>query len=128
MRIDEAAELARRYENRQGLYDMMVAARQACAEGRREELLAILTERKAAGPAPNNATWLLLNLLGDKEGALEELRRFESDETPFPLATFLAYPYFDPSPFPALMAVLEREGVERPPLKEIPFACPPGEE
>ncbi len=124
MRIDEAAELVRRYDVRQGAYDFMVGARQACAEGRRDEVMAILAARKAAGPAPNNATWLLLNLIGDKEGALQELRRFESDETPFPLATFLVYPYFDPSPFPALMAALERERVERPPPVKIPFACP----
>jgi hypothetical protein len=127
MRVDEAAELARRYEDRGEPYDLMVAARQACAEGRRDELLAILAERKAAGSIRNNVNWLLLYLLGDEEGALEELCRFESAETPYPLATFLVYPYFDPGLFPALMAALERENVERPPPREIPFACPPRE-
>lgn len=123
MRIDEAVGLARRYEDRQGDFDSMVAARQACAEGRREEVLHMLAEHQAAGPVPNNETWLLMHLLGDKEGALQELRRFESDATAYPLATFLVYPYFDPRPFPALMAALQREGVKRPPPKAIPFAC-----
>ena len=125
MRIDEAAELARRYENRQSPFDLMVAARQACAEGRRDELLAILAERKTAEPIRNNVNWLLLYMLGDEEGALEEARRFESADTAYPLGTYLVYPYFDPRPFPALMAALEREGVQRRPPVKIPFACPP---
>ncbi len=123
-RIEEAAELASRYENRGRPFDIMVAARQSCAEGRRDEVLSILAKHRAAGPVRNNVEWLLLYLLGDEQGALRAARQFESPETAYPLATFLVYPYFDPSPFPALMAALKREGVQRASPRKIPFACP----
>jgi len=41
----------------------------------------------------------------------------------FALSELLNYPYFDPNPYPGLMKVLKREGIERPDPIEIPFAC-----
>lgn len=41
----------------------------------------------------------------------------------FGLAAFLRYPQFDPAPFPDLMAVLVREGIDRPDPVRPPFAC-----
>jgi hypothetical protein len=43
----------------------------------------------------------------------------------FALSSFLAFPNFDPSPFPSLLRILEREQVRRPPPVPLPFACPP---
>ena len=41
----------------------------------------------------------------------------------FALSELLNYPYFDPNPYPGLMKILKREGIERPDPIEIPFAC-----
>jgi TolB-like protein/Tfp pilus assembly protein PilF len=49
----------------------------------------------------------------------------EQSGVPFQLASFLGYPKFDPRPYPTLMAILEREGVQRPPPAVPPFRCPP---
>ena len=38
----------------------------------------------------------------------------------YQLATWLVYNGFDPRPYPALMAVLEREGVDRPSAVRLP--------
>ena len=66
----------------------------------------------------------------DHEVEAQELDRIEGVLKPihdsgqlYALSDFLNYPYFDPYPYPKLMAVLEREGVNRPDPIEIPFAC-----
>ncbi len=41
----------------------------------------------------------------------------------FALSSYLAYPYFDPTPHPKFMAVLESQGIDRPPPLDIPFRC-----
>ena len=50
---------------------------------------------------------------------------FESTETPQTIASWLVYHKFDPSPYPVLMEIMQREGVTRPPLAEIPYTCGP---
>ena len=52
------------------------------------------------------------------------LALYDNSETPFQLAAWLTYPSFDPSPYPFLIQMLERENIDRPPPAEIPFACP----
>jgi TolB-like protein len=64
-------------------------------------------------------------MLGNTREEIESLRPLEDNGVLFSLATFLGYHKFDPRPYPALMAVLEREGVERPPPAIPPFLCPP---
>jgi hypothetical protein len=49
-----------------------------------------------------------------------------SNRVPYTMAAWLIYHTFDPRPFPNLMAILDREDVDRPPAVEIPFACPAG--
>ena len=60
-------------------------------------------------------------------GQLEKIQgilmRFHDSDQLYALSAVLNYPYFDPYPYPKLMAVLEREGVNRPDPIEIPFAC-----
>jgi len=63
-------------------------------------------------------------LLGAKHEAAELLQVYESGEVPYEFASWLIYHNFDPSPFPSLMQMLERENVQRPPAVDIPFACP----
>ena len=67
----------------------------------------------------------MLMLLGRSADAVELLQPLERAGNTYALAGFLVYPQFDPTPFPSLMQVLEREKVERPPPLALPFACPP---
>jgi TolB-like protein len=124
MRVDEAAKLALQYKPRSES-DRAVETRQACAEGRRDDVLQIMEERRAAGLGLDAVDIFLARFLGDDERATNILRQYESDEVPYRLATWLHYHIFDPTPFPSLIKVLERENIERPPPAEIPFACPP---
>jgi TolB-like protein len=123
-RPTEAAVLARRYEELFG-YASLVQARQACMEGRVQDVLDILEDEKSMDSGTDNIVWLILLMLGDNESAEDILRKFESDETPQTLVSWLVYHKFDPSPFPGVMAVLKRENVNRPPPAELPYICAP---
>ena len=124
-RLDEAAEVMQAYAQKYTLHPLL-RARQACAENRPEEVREIL-----AGYADdvnvNNANpkWLLLKMLGERERALEILRHFEDPRVPFILANWLPYRQFDPTPFPSLMEILQRENVDRLPPRPLPYACTP---
>ena len=123
-RTAKAAEVIRTYDQRFPVHPLMTA-RQACAEGHPEDVWEILNTVYAGGIGANtgNPTWLVLNMLDEKERAEEVLRNFEFPDVPFAIAAWLSYPTFDPSPFPALMAVLERENVTRPAVRQLPYAC-----
>ena len=123
-RVDEAAQLAQRFTE---LFDdnPMVQARQACAEGRVQDVLDFLAITRSNSSDPDSLEWLILLLLDDRESAEAIPRRFESDGSLQALVSWLVYHKFDPSPFPSLMAVLERENVDRPPPVEMPYTCPP---
>lgn len=123
-RTEEAARLAARIELRYPGEDR-VRLRQACAEGRREDALAIRASMDLAAAGPS-FEWLSLLMLGEEEKAIEVVRAFESATVPNEVASWLAYHTFDPAPFPVLMRVLEREGVDRPAAVRIPFACQAG--
>lgn len=124
-RVDAAAQTLARYKANAGSdspYFDIPSARQACAEGRRTEVEQLL----AAVPETDIASqWHLLMLLGRPSEAAEVLRVLERTGNLFGLAGFLNYPQFDPTPYPALMGILAREKIERPPPVPIPFACPP---
>lgn len=123
-RIEEAAQAMRAYEQRFPLHPLM-EARQSCAENRPERIREILDAVYGEGISVNsgNPTWLALKMLGEEEQAIAVLRHFEFDDVPYLMANWLFYPTFDPSPFPALVAVLQRENVERPPVATLPYAC-----
>ena len=125
-RVKDAAELLARMRrgatvDTNGLI-LIVSARQACAEGRRAEV-----EQAFARLEDDNIStrWHLLMLLGEKDAATELLMPLERDGRIYALASFLAFPNFDPGPFPSLLRILEREQVQRPPTVALPFACPP---
>ena len=123
-RPDEAAVLIRQYEE---LFDPIpiMRARQACMEGRVQVVLDILANQRAQGGVQIVLEWLMLLLLDDKQAAEATLRSYESEETSQALLSWLVYHIFDPRPFPGLMAILERENVDRPPPVELPYTCPP---
>jgi len=123
MRIDEAATLfARINQNDSG--NAVIRSRQACAEGRRDDVLHILEDLRIADNYSIADEWLILMMLGDKQAATELLKVFASNAVTYQLASWLSYHTFDPSPFPSLTQMLEQENVKRPPTAEIPFACP----
>ncbi len=100
--------------------------RQACSLGDRGEAEQILRMAQQEGSAADQ--WHILVLLGEHEEAARVLKAYELEEVPVMLGAFLDYPQFDPRPFPALMSILEREGLDWPPPREIPVACPPKDE
>lgn len=124
-RVDAAREVLARMDALSGadhLWSLIPRARQACAEGRRADTEALLE----ATPATDlSQRWHLLMLLGRTEEANALLHALERDGNVFALAGFLAYRQFDPTPFPSLTAMLEREQAPQPPPLALPFACPP---
>jgi hypothetical protein len=67
-------------------------------------------------------------MLGRTDEAVALLQPLERAGNTYALAGYLSYPEFDPSPFPSLVRLLEREKVQRPPALALPFACPPASE
>jgi TolB-like protein len=125
-RIEKAAEVERQYEQRFRPHPLMTA-RQACAENRVDQVRDIYETVYGGIVNANlgNPSWLVLKMLGEEDEAVAMLRNFEFDDVPFLLANWLFYPTFDAAPFPALVAVLERENIQRPPVKTLPYACTP---
>ena len=127
-RILEGKELADRYARMSPDGDNLVRARQACAEGRRADVEAIYDSLDPNDNNDQSIRWHILKLLGEEQQAVEVLRPYAESGVPYMLASYLHYKSFDPGPFPAVMAVLDREGIHRPPAVDIPFKCPPPEQ
>jgi len=117
--------LAARYETVVPGGDALVRGREACAAGDRESAEHILESLQRDPNVDISRLWIMHNMLGNSREEVEVLRPLEQSGVPFQLATFLGYTKFDPRPYPSLMAVLEREGVQRPPPVTPPFRCPP---
>ena len=124
-RILEGKELADRYSRLYPENDTLVRARQACAEGRRVDVEAIYESLDPNSNYDVSYRWLILKLLGEERQATEVLMPYAISGVPYMLSSFLSYSSFDPGPFPEVLAVLDREGVNRSPTREIPFKCPP---
>jgi len=126
----EALEQMQRIARGDESWAAMPPARQACAEGRRaeaEQILADFSQDQLDEDWSVSLRWHLLILLGEEAAATELLMPLEQDGRIYALSSFLVYPQFDPSPYPSLMRILEREQIQRPPPVALPFACPPGE-
>ena len=122
-RTDEAARLlARSLEIAQGT--LVMRARQACAEGRRDDVLEYLDALQQAGNSRVADQWLVQMMLGEVGQANDLLEPYATSNVPYQLASWLTYHHFDPAPFPSLVQMLEREAVNRPPALPVPFACP----
>ncbi len=126
-RIMEARELADRFNRLNPAGAVILTARQACVEGHRAEVEALLLTIDPGNNDGRSERWHLLKLLGRDQEAADELRVFADSGIPYQIADLLGYNQFDPSPFPSLLTVLKREGIKRPPPVEIPFKCPPPE-
>ena len=127
-RILEAKELADRFGRLSPQDNVLVPARQACAEGRRADAEAIYDAISPDDIDGRSQRWHILKLLGREREAAAVLLPYANSGVPYQIASWLNYDQFDPTPFPAVMAVLKREGVNRPPPVDIPFKCPPPEQ
>jgi TolB-like protein len=96
--------------------------RQACAEGDRELAERLAKDSEAISTSGN---WHANMLLGYHDKAAEVIREMTSTEDLYVAANWLLYPHFDPTPFPDLVAVLEREDAERGIPVKLPYFCPP---
>ena len=124
-RFEEASRLAARYNTLEPGGSPLVSAREACAAGDRQAAEKILEQLENAATPNISSLWIVHNMLGNTTEETEVLRPLEQSGVPYQLASFLGYHKFDPRPFPELMAILEREGVERPDPAVPPFRCPP---
>jgi tetratricopeptide (TPR) repeat protein len=123
-RYQEASEIAARYATLVPGGNPLIRAREACAAGDRDAAEAVLQELNTASSRDLSSLWLVHNMLGNESEQVELLRPLEQSGVPFQLAGFLIYHKFDPRPYPSLMAILEREGINRPPPAVPPFRCP----
>jgi TolB-like protein len=124
-RVEQAGVVLARWQSMVGPdedWSALPPARQACAEGRRAEVEAALDNIAATDISQR---WHLLMMLGRTDEAVALLQPLERAGNTSALAGYLAYPEFDPSPFPSLLRMLEREKVQRPSALALPFACPP---
>ena len=124
-RFEEASRLAGRYNTLVPGGSPLVAAREACAAGDRAAAEKILEQLENADNTNVSNLWIVHNMLGNTDEETEVLRPLGQSGVPYQLLTFLVYHKFDPRPFPELMAILEREGVNRPEPAVPTFRCPP---
>ncbi len=124
-RYKKASEVAARYKTLVPGDTLLVDAREACAAGDRKKAEEILARLVAEQPDYYSGQWLIHNMLGNTEQEAEVLRPLEESGITYQLVDFMGYPKFDPRPFPSLMAMMEREGFQRPEPTVPPFRCPP---
>jgi TolB-like protein/Tfp pilus assembly protein PilF len=127
-RNKEASEVAARYKTLVPGDTLLVDAREACAAGDRKTAEKILAKITTEQPGYYSGQWLIHNMLGNTEQEAEVLRPLEESGITYQLVDFMGYPKFDPRPFPSLMAMMEREGIQRPESPVPPFRCPPAED
>jgi TolB-like protein len=120
-RTEEGAALARRMDM-EWVNTPLLLIRQACSEGRTEDATAIFDEFNLE---EDDNAWLSLKILGRDAEASRAAAPMAESISPFQYSTPLVYRIFDPSPYPAIMELIDREQVLRPPPLEIPFKCPP---
>ena len=97
--------------------------RQACADGNVDEALKIHREFLNNYQEGETILWISYHLLGQREKASLVIRPYDAANQMYALSSYLSYPYFDPTPHPRLMAILNQQGIERPPPTTIPFQC-----
>jgi len=101
----------------------LAAMRQACADGDTAQALKIHEEFVEAYQEGEAILWLSYHTLGQRAAASAVLRPYDDANQMYSLSSYLVYPYFDPTPHPRLSAVLDSQGIDRPPPIAIPFAC-----
>lgn len=120
--VEEAREVLNKLE---GMVsdDQLASARlrQACADGDRESAETFLPLVRSP-----SSRWNALMLLGRTEEATRYLSQYDFADPPFALLDMTFFPNFDPSPYPNLMKIFERERIPySASAKPRTPACPP---
>ncbi len=71
----------------------------------------------------SNTAWLGSLILGRNEEATKAVAKLIESDLPYQRSMPLTYRVFDPSPFPSVLELLERENIQRPPPLQMPFRC-----
>ena len=123
--VEEARELLPLLNSSQmpSFNKKLVAMRQACADGKTADAVKIHEEFVDNYEEGEAILWISHNLLGQMEQARELLVPYDDANQMYALSSYLYYPYFDPTPYPRLMVVLDNQGVDRPPPIRIPHSC-----
>jgi TolB-like protein len=123
---EKAADLLPFLNRETGSSRAIIDFRQACAEGRRSDAERILKNLPDDWTPQTRAStsWHMYQMLGMYEESTNALKPFESIEAPLSLGVYLGYLDFDPTPFPVLMNMIQREGIKLPPPFKIPYSCP----
>jgi TolB-like protein len=101
----------------------LASLRQACAEGNLEEANRLFSSGTAKYAYRLSTVWLSYMFMDRKEEAAAALMPLDNGEILHPLASYLVYGPFDPTPFPNLMSMLEDQGITSLKVVEIPFRC-----
>jgi len=120
-RVEQAAELIGRHRQVTGDAEgnTMMRLRQACAEGRVDDAVALY-----ASVDPNsNTQWLFLKTLGRDDEARERLRALDTPEGLFALSNYLVYRSFEARDYPLLWKTLTSQGIDRPPARPMAYRC-----
>ncbi len=123
--IDEARELLPFINSSQlpWFNKNLATLRQACADENTAEALKIHEDFVEEYHEGEVLLWISYHTLGQREQASAVLVAYDQANQLYALSSYLVYPYFDPRPFPNLMEVLERQGIDRPAPIDIPFRC-----
>lgn len=102
---------------------LLVSLRQACAENRTDDAAAMVEQISRTYSNDLFMVWIGLRMMSKDEEAVEVLRPLDEKRDFATLIDFLAYSYFDPRPYPNLMAFLETEDATPREPARIPYRC-----
>ena len=102
---------------------LLVGLRQACAENRLVDAARLYDRLISGFPENVSTTWISHRIMSQDERAFETLIQVDKMEDLGSMRDYLAYAYFDPRPFPNLMAMLETQGAHIREPREIPYRC-----
>jgi uncharacterized protein involved in tolerance to divalent cations len=101
----------------------LATMRQECADGNTAAAVRIHDEFIEKFHEGEAVLWISYHILGQREQASSVIHPYDEANQLFALSSYLAYPYFDPTPHPNLMAILDGQNIKRPPPVDIPFRC-----
>jgi TolB-like protein len=102
----------------------LVSLRQACTEQKIAEARRIFAKGNRNFAGNDSIIWLGHRIMGQEQFAVDTLMPLDDAGDMRAMTGYLAYSFFDPRPFPNLMAFLQAQGIERgePPVQ--PYRCP----
>jgi len=97
--------------------------RQACAENRVADAKVIYDKALVTLAEDDMTLWLFHLIMGNDEAVVSQLSVYDDPDDLVEIANVLNYGSFDVTKFPHLQAYLQRSGIERPPVVELPYKC-----